>query len=110
MGGEQVGLLRWIETPDIPVRVRNRPLGSVYHLVMLVRELVDALSAMNQDLQVMVEHDEEGLLLLERIEVKPAFGSGDPRVSDVTEVVVLGENVLDYRADRNVKSPGTYSK
>jgi hypothetical protein len=77
---------------------------------MLVRELVDALSAMNQDLQVMVEHDEEGLLLLERIEAKPAFCSGDPRVPEGTEVVILGENVLDYRANRNVPSPGRYSK
>jgi hypothetical protein len=77
---------------------------------MLVRELVDALSAMNQDLQVMVEHEEEGLLLLERMEVKPASCSGDPRVPEGTEVVVLGENVLGYRADRNVKSQGTYSK
>ena len=32
MGGEQVGLLRWIETPDIPVRVRNRPLGVVHDM------------------------------------------------------------------------------
>lgn len=77
---------------------------------MLVRELVDALSNMNQDLQVMVEHDEEGLLLLERIEVKPAFCSGDPRVPEGTEVVVLGEGVLDYRANANVRSHGTYSK
>jgi hypothetical protein len=77
---------------------------------MLVREVIDALSAMNQDLQVMVEHDEEGLLLLERIVVKPAFCSGDSRVSDGSEVVVLGENVLDYRANRKVPSPGIYSK
>lgn len=79
-------------------------------VIMLVRELVDALSAMNQDLQVMVEHDEVGLLLLERLEVKPAFCSGDPRVPEGTEVVVVGENVLGYRADRNVPSPGLYSK
>jgi hypothetical protein len=77
---------------------------------MLVREVIDALSAMNQDLQVMVEHDEEGLLLLERIAVKPAFCSGDSRIPDGTEVVVLGENVLGYRADRKVPSPGIYSK
>jgi hypothetical protein len=77
---------------------------------MQVRELIDALSAMNQDLQVMVEHDEEGLLLLERLEVKPACCSGDPRVPEGTEVVILGENILGYRADRNVPSPGRYTK
>lgn len=49
MGGEQVGLLRWTETPDIPVRVRNRPLGVILDMSLkrgtLIGDTLDRMPA-----------------------------------------------------------------
>ena len=58
---------------------------------MLVRELIKTLSAMNQDLPVALSHFEEGQVLLEEVEVLVIKYSGDNRIPNGTEVVMLSE-------------------